>query len=86
MFNTDYCYSFRQPRKDICHTCEKLKVNIDAAEANNNEEEKTRLQKEKELHLRKAEVFLERLTNAEKKKMQRNWHSVLIFRKTYRYP
>ncbi|CAG4953463.1 unnamed protein product [Parnassius apollo] len=68
VFNTDYCYSFRQPCKCIYHTCEKLKVNTDAAEANNNEEEKTRLQKEKELHLRKAEIFLERLTNTEKEK------------------
>ncbi|CAG5029919.1 unnamed protein product [Parnassius apollo] len=85
-FNTDYCDSFRQPRKDICHTCEKLKVNIDAAEANNNEEEKTRLQKEKELHLRKAEVFLERLTNAEKEKDAMKLALCIDFQKTLPLP
>lgn len=53
---------FRLPRIDICSTREKNKILIQAAYTNNNSIENAKLVRTLELHLRKAEVFLKRLS------------------------
>lgn len=67
VFNEDFNISFGYPRKDICNTCTKLLVNIRQAELqSNNEETLKTLKREKELHLRKAEVFKTKLAEVQK--------------------
>lgn len=61
IFNHDFNLSFGTPRKDICHTCEKLKVDIQSAELSKDENKIKGLKTEKELHLRKAEVFFDKI-------------------------
>lgn len=53
-FSSHFNISFSRPRSDTCHTCDTLKNSI---ETEQNVEEKASLSMEKELHLRKAEVF-----------------------------
>lgn len=53
-FKDKFNLSFGYPRSDTCQTCDRLKVMIDAEI---NLETKQQLEIEKELHLRKAEVF-----------------------------
>ncbi|KAL5246297.1 hypothetical protein ACI65C_013705 [Semiaphis heraclei] len=53
-FNTNFNISFAYPRSDTCQTCDNLKKIIDNE---NNAEEKANLKVEKQIHLRKAEVF-----------------------------
>ncbi|XP_072941532.1 uncharacterized protein [Epargyreus clarus] len=65
IFNKDFNIAFGQPRKDICATCEKLKVQIDFATMNKDMKHVNSLKMEKELHLRKAEVFLKTITKTE---------------------
>lgn len=67
-FNFDFNLSFGVPRKDICNVCEKFKVEIESAKVNNDHVRVKQLNTEKELHQRKAEVFFEKLKNAEKDK------------------
>lgn len=57
IFNTEFNISFGYPRSDICDTCERLQAEIKAAETSEDTAAKKRLATEKELHLRKAEVF-----------------------------
>ena len=60
--------SFGQPRKDICTTCEKFKVDITSAELSKDTTKVKQLKSAHDLHLRKAEVFLKSLSKVEKEK------------------
>lgn len=53
-FNYNFNISFAYPRSDTCQTCDKLKKLIDNE---NNIEEKIAFETEKQINLRKAEVF-----------------------------
>jgi len=54
-FKEKFQLSFGYPRSDTCQTCDRLKVMIDAEI---NPETKQHRQLEKEVHLRKVEVFI----------------------------
>ncbi|KAJ4445019.1 hypothetical protein ANN_06818 [Periplaneta americana] len=53
-FVSNFNMSFGKPRTDTCETCDQVDKNIMSTEC---EEEKGKLRTEKELHLRKAQVF-----------------------------
>lgn len=52
IFNTQFNLSFKRPNTDTCDKCDQFKIKIDHGEG----EEKALAQREKELHLRKAEA------------------------------
>ncbi|CAG5026675.1 unnamed protein product [Parnassius apollo] len=56
----------RFPRKDICSTCEKFQVDIQSAEIMKDKDKVSSLKSERELHLRKGEVFLKKCSSSEK--------------------
>lgn len=58
-FTQNFNLSFGYPRTDTCGTCDVLHIQIEAAST---EEEKRRLTLQKELHLRKAQIFYDDLT------------------------
>lgn len=55
IFNTKFNFSFHRPQTDTCVTCDRLQMKI----LHGTEEEKDLARKQKELHLRKAEVIKE---------------------------
>lgn len=66
VFNEEFNISFGYPRKDICNTCTKFLVNIRQAEIESNAEALQTLKRDKEIHLRKAEVFKTKLAEVQK--------------------
>jgi len=75
-FKDKFQLSFGYPRSDTCQTCDKLKVMIDAEL---NPETKQHLQLEKELHLRKAEVFYDDLKAYHTKAIENESIEMLAF-------
>lgn len=56
VFRRDFNLSFKHPRKDTCHTCDRLKVELKAAEETKNEEQLKVKKLNQELHHRKVEL------------------------------
>lgn len=56
VFRKDFNLSFKHPRKDTCHTCDRLKVELKAAEETKNEEQLKVKKLNQELHHRKVEL------------------------------
>lgn len=75
-FNRNFNISFGTPRSDTCQTCDNLKKIIDSE---NNEEEKANLEVEKQIHLRKAEVFYTYLKQLSAEAKQNDSIDVLSF-------
>lgn len=86
IFNEDFNISFGQPRKDICSTCEKNNILKEAAVANNNIQEKINLERAQELHLRKSEVFLKRISTTEKEQNETKLSICMDFQKNLPLP
>ncbi|CAG4998263.1 unnamed protein product [Parnassius apollo] len=55
-------------RKDICSTCEKFQVDIQSAEIMKEKDKVASLKSERELHLRKAKVFLKKCSSVKEDK------------------
>lgn len=68
-FNSNFNISFTYPSSDTCQTCDKLKNNIDNE---SNTEEKSAFELEKQIHLRKAEVFYTHLKQLSAKAKEEN--------------
>jgi len=75
-FITNFNISLTHPRTDTCQTCDRLK-NIFENETNN--EEIASLNLEKEIHLRKAEIFYKNLRELSLKAKENNDVDVLSF-------
>ncbi|XP_050531002.1 uncharacterized protein LOC126899821 [Daktulosphaira vitifoliae] len=75
-FNTNFNILFAYPRSDTCQTCDNLKKMIDNE---HNEEEKGNLEVEKQIHLRKAEVFYTYLKQLSAEAKQNDSIDVLSF-------
>ena len=56
-FSDEFNMSFGYPRTDICDTCEKQQAYLATAEANNDGVDVKKIETERELHIRKADVF-----------------------------
>lgn len=61
IFNEDFNYSFGSPRKDICVACSKFLADISSARIRANEKMVSELTTQRELHLRKAETFFDKM-------------------------
>lgn len=77
-FNTDFNISFAVPCKDICSTCEKFQVDIQSAEIMKDKDKVASLKSARELHLRKAEVFLKKYSSSEKEDKNMNKNKLSI--------
>lgn len=86
IFNKDFNIAFGHPRKDICATCEKLKVQIDFATVNKEVSRLNSLKVEKELHLRKAETFFKSITKAESDKQNHKLSLCFDYQKNLALP
>jgi hypothetical protein len=61
VFSYEFNICFAGPRSDICETCERFRTKIVAAKADHNATALIDLETQKELHLRKAEVFYDEM-------------------------
>lgn len=75
VFNFEYNLHFHSPHKDTCTKCDALKFKIDSCE---DPQKKQELQVNRELHLRKAELAREKLSQA-KEDSRKNDTTVYAF-------
>lgn len=61
IFVNDFNYSFAHPKKDICTTCTKFMADLHSATFGKDENKIRLLKIQKELHLRKAQTFFDKL-------------------------
>ena len=76
LFNTKFNLSFGYPRKDTCSKCDELDSKAESAET---DEEKEAISREKEEHLRLAEVFYARKKSKRDQAKRDSSHIAIAF-------
>ena len=77
VFTEQFNIGFGYPRKDTCSTCDSMTIKLQAP--NLSPEQTAPLLQEKELHLRKAQVFYDRKKQARQDGQTKATHAALVF-------
>ncbi|CAG9763534.1 unnamed protein product [Ceutorhynchus assimilis] len=78
IFCNEYNIGFKLPKSDTCLTCDSMKIAIQTATANKNEEDLNRLKLELELHHRRAEAMSNNMKEEVKSVKQTNRKVLVI--------
>jgi hypothetical protein len=79
IFRRYFNLSFKPPKKDTCHTCDSLQIQIQAAEAQNDADQLCTLKVKQELHNRKVQLARDSLKSDENLSQTENGPTIISF-------